>query len=164
MGKAFTIIAGIIVAIALGVWLYRTNPTLTFSPSPSYSASPSVSVSPTVMPSQTMTPGKENLIKITLPTPNSTVKTPLLVTGQARGTWYFEASFPVKIYDANGNLLGATVAQAQSDWMTTNFVPFKATLNFTTPTTSTGTLVLEKDNPSGLPQNDDSLVVPIRFY
>jgi hypothetical protein len=106
---------------------------------------------------------KQDLIKISAPRPNTNVASPLTITGEARGTWYFEASFPVKLLDANGKVLAAGPAQAQSDWMTTNFVPFKVTLTFTAPTTATGTLILEKDNPSGLPQNDDSLRVPVRF-
>lgn len=106
---------------------------------------------------------KTDLIKIDSPRPNTVVASPLQVTGQARGTWYFEAVFPVKLLDADGNVLAQGQGQAQSDWMTENFVPFKATLEFTAPTTGTGTLVLEKDNPSGLPQNADSLIVPVKF-
>src|ERR1035437_6951636 len=92
-----------------------------------------------------------DIIKVSSPLPNSTIKSPLTVTGVARGNWYFEASFPVRLYDANGKELVATPAQAKGDWMTTEFVPFEVTLNFTKPTTATGTLVLQKDNPSGLP-------------
>jgi hypothetical protein len=92
-----------------------------------------------------------------------TVKSPLEISGEALGTWYFEASFPVKIYDANGKLLGSVPAQAQSDWETENFVPFKALLYFATSTTDSGTLVLEKDNPSGLPQNAGQYEIPVRF-
>ena len=91
------------------------------------------------------------------------VKSPLEISGDALGTWYFEASFPIKIYDANGNMLGSIPAQAESDWMTENFVPFKALLYFATSTTDSGTLVLEKDNPSGLPQNAGEIKIPIRF-
>jgi hypothetical protein len=47
--------------------------------------------------------------------------------------------------------------------MTTNFVPFTAVITFTPATTATGTIVLEKDNPSGLPANDNSLTIPITF-
>jgi spore germination protein GerM len=54
-------------------------------------------------------------------------------------------------------------AQAQGDWMTTNFVPFSSTLTFSTPTTPTGILVLQKDNPSGLPENDAEIRIPVRF-
>lgn len=106
---------------------------------------------------------KTNLIRIDSPRPNAIVTSPLEVTGQARGTWYFEASFPVKLFDGNGEQLAIIPAQAEGEWMTEEFVLFKATLEFIAPTTDTGTLVLEKDNPSGLPENDDSLIVPVRF-
>ena len=102
-------------------------------------------------------------INVSSPQPNSVVSSPLIVTGEARGTWYFEASFPVKLYDANNSLLAQAPAQALSDWMTTDFVSFSVTLTFPTPSTQTGTLVLEKDNPSGLPQNDDSVSIPVSF-
>jgi len=102
-------------------------------------------------------------IRVESPSVNSIVSSPLTVRGEARGNWYFEASFPVKLYDANGNELVATPAQAQGDWMTTEFVPFSATLEFRTPQTDTGTLVFKKDNPSGLPEYDDQFVVPVMF-
>lgn len=106
---------------------------------------------------------KKDLIVLTLPQPNTIVTSPLELTGEARGNWYFEASFPVKLLDADGNVLAQIPAQAQGDWMTENFVPFKTTLEFTAPATDTGTLVLEKDNPSGLPEHADSLIVPVKF-
>ena len=106
---------------------------------------------------------RERPIKVTTPKPGDTVQSPLIIEGEARGLWYFEASFPVKITDANGTILGIVPAQAQDEWMTENFVPFKATLEFTNPTTPTGVLILEKDNPSGLPEHDDSLKIPIKF-
>mgnify|MGYP000305287555 CR=1 FL=1 len=85
------------------------------------------------------------------------------MSGEARGTWYFEASFPVKLLDGNGKVLAAIPAQAKSDWMTTDFVPFTGTLTFENPKTPTGTLVFQKDNPSGLPQHDASMNIPVRF-
>jgi len=105
-----------------------------------------------------------DLIRVTSPTRNQTISSsPLVVNGQARGSWYFEASFPIELLDANGSVLGSGPAEAQGDWMTNNFVPFTATVNFTTPTTNTGTLVLEKANPSGLPENAQELRIPVRF-
>ena len=101
-------------------------------------------------------------ITVTSPLPNTQVTSPLTITGQAKG-WYYEASFSVKLLDGNNNVVTTGLAEAQSDWMTSNFVPFVATLNFSTPTTSTGTLVLIKDNQSGLPQNDDSISIPVTF-
>ncbi len=102
-------------------------------------------------------------ITVTFPQPNTQVSSPLTISGQAKGSWYFEASFPIKLYDANNTLLTQTTGQAQGNWMTTSFVPFTATLTFPTPSTTTGTLILEKDNPSGEPQNADSISIPITF-
>ncbi len=102
-------------------------------------------------------------VKLNIIAADQVIASPLLVEGSARGAWFFEGSFPVKILDANGQELGSGIAQSQSDWMTENFVPFKASINFTRPTSSAGSLVLEKDNPSGLPENAKQVVVPIKF-
>ena len=105
---------------------------------------------------------KDNLIRISEPRPNATVKSPLTVRGMARGNWFFKASFPIKLLDTTGTEVAHTIAQAKSDWMTVEFVPFEAVLTFTVSAGS-GILVLEKDNPSGLPEHDDELRVPVRF-
>jgi hypothetical protein len=92
-----------------------------------------------------------------------TVKSPLMVTGKARGNWFFEANLPVTLKDSNGKVLAQKGAQATGDWMTTDYVNFTVTLDFPTPTTEFGLLLIEKDNPSGLPQNDSAYAVPVRF-
>ncbi|MDD5606695.1 MAG: Gmad2 immunoglobulin-like domain-containing protein [Candidatus Pacebacteria bacterium] len=106
---------------------------------------------------------KIDLIRINNPRPNEIVKSPLVIQGEARGLWFFEADFPIKIFDANNNLLGFTIAVAQEDWMSEDFVPFLAEIEFEKPLTKKGFLVLEKDNPSGLAENEDHLLVPIIF-
>lgn len=106
---------------------------------------------------------KENLIRVFSPKANEKISSPFLITGEARGTWYFEANFPIRLYDGEGKEVGLAVAQAKGDWMTENFVPFEARLIFLTPKTATGTLVFEKDNPSGLPENADELRMPVFF-
>ncbi|MEK7612244.1 MAG: GerMN domain-containing protein [Patescibacteria group bacterium] len=106
---------------------------------------------------------KTNLIKITNPRPNEVVTSPLSITGEARGYWFFEASFPVELRDGNGNLLVQHYATAQGEWMTEDFVPYSSIISFTAPTTATGTLILRKDNPSGLAEHDDALFIPVRF-
>lgn len=105
-----------------------------------------------------------DMIQVTSPMPNASVSVsqPLVVTGRARGGWYFEASFPVKLLDSNGNVLVEHYAEAQGDWMTPDFVPFVATLTFATTDTS-GTLVLQNDNPSGEPANAKSISIPVVF-
>ncbi len=111
----------------------------------------------------TSTETTSSLIRLTTPQPNTEITSPLIVTGEARGNWYFEASFPVRLLDGTGKEIAVTPAQAKGDWMTTNFVPFRAELTFVAPSTKEGTLVLQKDNPSGLPGNADEVKIPIRF-
>lgn len=106
---------------------------------------------------------KQDLIRVLNPQPNELIKSPFTVRGQARGFWFFEASFPIKLIDENGNELGTTIAQAITDWMTEEFVPFKAILIFQPPQTKKGTIIFKKDNPSGLPEYDDELIVPVKF-
>ncbi len=106
---------------------------------------------------------KTDLIRISTPSPNDTIKSPVTVEGEARGTWFFEASFPIKLYDENNVLLGTAIAQAEGDWMTENFVKFKTVLIYNVTKAGKGMLVLEKDNPSGLPENADELRVPIKY-
>jgi len=106
---------------------------------------------------------KQDLIRINRPQPNETIKSPLEIKGEARGYWFFEGDFPVKLLDENGQELGMAIAQAQSDWMTEDFVSFEASLEFQTPATNRGVLILEKDNPSGLPEHADELRIPIKF-
>lgn len=107
---------------------------------------------------------KRDLIRITLPRPNAEVASPLRVSGEARGGWYFEASFPAELLDQNGKQLAIAPAQAKGEWMTTEFVPFEVTLTFPAqPKGSKGSLILRKDNPSGLPEHDDALIVPVIF-
>src|SRR3989344_3985442 len=102
-------------------------------------------------------------IKLFSPLPNGVIHSPVSVRGEARGNWYFEASFPVRLEDANGKIIIQTHAEAKGDWMTTNFVQFELDLSFGAPQTDTGFLVLENDNPSGLPENHKELRIPVRF-
>lgn len=105
-----------------------------------------------------------DLIVVTSPQPNDVIASPLTVTGEARGTWYFEATFPVRIIDGYGNTIATGYAEADGEWKTEDFVPFTSTLTFTgTPATTDGTLILAKDNPSDLPKNDAELYVPVNF-
>lgn len=104
---------------------------------------------------------KINLIKIDNPRPNQIISSPLEISGQARGLWFFEASFSILLLGENGQTITQTIATAQSDWMTEEFVPFKAKIEFPLNLAGLATLVFKKDNPSGLPANDDQLEMPV---
>lgn len=108
----------------------------------------------------------KDMIRIANPTPGSTVTTPLLFSGEARGGWFFEASFPITIVDWNGRIIGEGIATATGDWMTSEFVPFTASIPYVLPSDVAyrrGAIILQKDNPSGMPENDDAFEVPILF-
>jgi len=106
---------------------------------------------------------KSDLIKVNSPLPNEAVKSPLIVSGLARGVWFFEGSFPVRLFGGDGKEIAVGIAQAEGEWMTAEFVPFKTILNFEKPSAKTGKLILEKDNPSDFRQYDDELVIPVIF-
>ena len=89
----------------------------------------------------------ENLRNLNI-SPGQKISSPLVLTGEARGTWFFEASFPVVLTDWDGLIIAQGYAQADTNWMTTDFVPFKSTLTFDKPA--------YKDN-------DDFIEIPILF-
>ena len=64
----------------------------------------------------------KDLIHVTTPASGELVTSPITITGEARGSWYFEGSFPVKLIDASGRILAQGPAKAQGDWMTSEFV------------------------------------------
>ncbi len=113
--------------------------------------------------SQGSEPINHPLITVESPAQNSVINSPLEIKGQARGQWYFEATFPIDLYDGNNQKIAQGYGTAQEDWMTTEYAPFTASLNFETPTTPDGKLVFRRSNPSGLPENDDQLEIPIKF-
>lgn len=104
-----------------------------------------------------------DLIQVATPSPNETIQSPFTVKGKARGTWYFEGDFPVLLKDKDDNVLAESPAAAQGPWMTEDFVPFEATLRFHHPASEQGTLVLQKANPSGKPEHENSYSIPVIF-
>lgn len=111
---------------------------------------------------------KEDLIRILSPMANEEISSPLAIKGEARGYWFFEASFPIVLVDWDGRIIAQAIATAEKEWMTEDFVPFTAELSFEKPEfirnfSKRGALILQKDNPSGLSEHDDALEIPIVF-
>jgi hypothetical protein len=104
---------------------------------------------------------KLDLIVVDNPRPNTNIKSPLTITGKARGRWFFEASFPISLVDINNQEIAFTIAQAQTDWMTENFVPFTAKLIIPETLSGPVKLILKKDNPSGIENLADQLIIPL---
>jgi hypothetical protein len=115
---------------------------------------------------------KADLIRPDNPLPNQTIKSPLEFEGEARGYWFFEASFPVILTDWDGKIISQALAAAREEWMTEDFVPFSGKMEFENPYREKenlpdfmkrGTIIFKKDNPSGLPENDDALEFTVFF-
>ncbi len=107
---------------------------------------------------------KNDKIVLESPLPLSKITSPVTIKGKARGFWFFEASFPIYIVNWDGLIIGEGIATADGEWMTTDFVPFTASINFNLDKntySNKGALILKKDNPSGLPENDDALEIPV---
>ncbi len=102
-------------------------------------------------------------IVITSPVSGNKITSPLEVTGSVPGSWSFEGQFLVRLLDEDGNIVSEAPATLQGEWMTDQHVLFDATLTFDNSPTGTGSLVIEKSNPSGLPENDDKLLLPVEF-
>lgn len=101
----------------------------------------------------------ENVI-ITAPLAGERVAKTFPVRGQARGSWMFEASFPMEVRDPSGEIVGHGFSMTTEDWMTTEFVSYEGKIEVA-DYSGPATLVLKKDNPSGLPEHDDSVSIPI---
>lgn len=108
-------------------------------------------------------PGEEKDIIVASPQPNQIISSPLIITGEARGTWFFEANFPVRLLDGNGDEIAVHYAEALGEWMTEDFVPFQAEIEFEEPDIDMGFLILEKNNPSDIREYDDEIIIPVRF-
>ncbi len=98
------------------------------------------------------------------PYPMQEITSPVTIKGEAVGNWYFEGDFPVTVVTDEGEVLAQWSVTAQDEWITENFVPFKGSVTFDNPANGEGVpgkIIFHKDNPSGLPENDDSIEVPV---
>jgi hypothetical protein len=152
----------VLIALGYSVYMSRSAPAeVAHVTTDSAPATSTIEVAPAPTPPQ----APEAMITVDAPVSGTTAKSPLTISGSARGSWYFEASFPVVLVDANGVTLAQTPAAAQGEWMTENFVPFAATLTWasTSTTATSGMLIFKRDNPSGLPEHDAQITVPVVF-
>ncbi|MBI3573863.1 hypothetical protein HY090_02330 [Candidatus Kaiserbacteria bacterium] len=114
----------------------------------------------TASSSYAYTNASEDMIFVTTPKPNQSTTGTIVIKGFARGTWFFEASFPIEVRNDRGLTIGEGQGRADTDWMTKNFVPFTAEVNLSLYN-GPATIVLKKDNPSGDPARDASLSFPV---
>jgi len=148
--KILLIAATLIIAIA-GFWFFSQP-----------NAVPRTPAEPEMVALYTPENARE-MITVSDPAPGNIITSPLAIQGKARGPWFFEASFPVRLLDDNGTVLAEGVAETPLNWMTEDFVAFRTNLQFDKPDTERGILIVERDNPSGLPENAGELRIPVEF-
>ena len=105
----------------------------------------------------------EDTIEVYRPRPGERIESPFEIEGIARGHWFFEAAFAIRLLDENEKEIAVAVAEARDDWMTDGWVDFSANLDFETPDSKEGFLLFEKANPSGLEEYERELRLPVRF-
>ena len=145
------LLLAIIIVLA---WLLFSTPAPS-APAPVATSTPAQTTAPT--PPEPLSAR----VRITSPKENAPVSHDFDVEGRAPGSWFFEAQFPIQVRDGEDNVLGRATGSAQGDWQTSNLVAFKATMHIDGSYHGPATLILMKDNPSGLPENDDSVEIPI---
>lgn len=155
MKTFFIAVVVALVAFAAGVWYAREYST----PEPVTQNTPPPVIMPTAQ--ATYINASVDKIVVTAPLPGAIVGNTFAVSGKARGGWYFEASFPLNVLSLTGTRLVEMPVQAQGEWMTAEFVPFSAQVTILANYKGAATLVLKNDNPSGLPENDASISIPI---
>jgi hypothetical protein len=105
----------------------------------------------------------ENLIEIEEPTTGTEIFSPVTIKGEARGKWYFEGDFPVKVLNYDYQTIATGIAKAEGAWMTEDFVPFEVIINYKRPYLEDGYILLSRSNASGLPEHDQWVIIPVNF-
>lgn len=76
----------------------------------------------------------------------------------------FEGQMSLTLRIQDGPSFGTTTLKADGDWMTSEKVPFSGRLTFLPPANvDVAILVIEADNPSGLPENEKKIEIPVRL-
>jgi len=115
--------------------------------------------------------GKKNIINLPVSSPViisspdllQSVKSPITLIGKIDRSWVFEASFPIELFDnQNKSLYVGTASVPNWTEGDNQFIDFTANIKFST-TTKSGILEIRNDNPSGMPENDKSISIPVIF-
>lgn len=152
--------AYLVVMVMCGFLLFLAYYRNAKAPSTASDVQHAVSIEPTATTSEAALQ-ETSAVRLSYPMPGSSISHTFTVKGHARGNWFFEASMPVSVYDKDGSVLWQGAAQAKGEWMTTELVPFEVAVTIPPAYFGNAVIVIAKDNPSGLPQNDASVATPV---
>lgn len=153
---------GLLVIIGLGAYLYNKEQTV--QPNVVVEENTEVVIQEEVP--APVPPISNDLLVVDTPLPGASVTSPIQVSGQARGYWFFEATAPVTVTNWDGLIIGQGYIEADGDWMTEDFVPFTGEITYQQEPnaySATGTIIFMKDNPSALPENDAAYEMQVQL-
>jgi len=137
-----------------GQWVKHGNPS---APALEGNCGPIAQIQPAeIVPAQDGQKDKEKPeiyldgVKIFSPKSGEILASPLKISGEAPGYWFFEGDMPVKLLDSKGKTIGQHYLTAKGEWMTESLVPFEGKLEFSYPPGGKATLVISQDDPSGM--------------
>ena len=108
------------------------------------------------------TPAKEGDVSIQSPQPNVLVSSPLVIEGEAKRGWFYEGEIDIELVDANGEVVKRWFGKALiGGWIEAETTPFRAEVEFSSPSTSVGEIVLFKQTEVG---DRTEYRLPIRFH
>lgn len=138
--------------VILLLTLFPYRPDLVITNNPKVPPIPSVTPLPSASP-----------VIILSPNISEALKSPQKIIGLIDKSWVFEGSFPVELFDSQYRSL-VKVTGLAPNWLEddSKYTNFTATLNFSTNQTN-GYLKFKNDNPSGLPQNNKYIDIPVFF-
>lgn len=149
----------LVVLVGAGVWFVSTMTHSPAGPAPVTDVKAATSTNDVKVVSNKPLSSK---VTVSSPGPGGTVDKAFTVTGKAPGPWFFEAQFPLQVRDSDDNVIGHGTATTSGDWQSDAIIPFSASVTIDEPTyKGTARLILMRDNPSGLPENDDAIEFPI---
>ncbi|EKE05712.1 MAG: hypothetical protein ACD_19C00182G0040 [uncultured bacterium] len=90
------------------------------------------------------------------------ITSPLEIIGNIDRNWTWEATFSIEIIDSNEKSLNTVPVSVIFNDEQSQTGSFSVLIPFTTKTDN-GFVVIHADNPSGLPQNDKSIKIPVKF-
>lgn len=114
----------------------------------------------------TPAPAETDDLRIEAPLMHEVVSSPLTIKGKVRGYWMFEAIFDIRLEDMDGRELATAPGVATDSWMTEDFVPFEAEMEFIPGNATEGKIIfLEAFPAGGLEGNTErrTFEMPVRF-
>ena len=93
--------------------------------------------------------------------PNTKVSEKKIIQGVVKSNYFFEGNIGVNILGNDKKLLRSGHATAVGEWASPDPVKFQGELDFSGLVKGPAFIEIHNDNPTGLPENDKSILVPV---